>query len=81
MSAATRDASALFASALDLAVRVRRDLSELRRILDRVGSEGEADFVSEVEAEFEEFAAHLSDLKEKPARACTAPDSALQAVE
>lgn len=81
MDAATRDASALFASALDIAQRVRRDLSELRRIFDRVGSEGEADFVSEVEEEFDEFNAHLADLKEKRVSACAAPTGAHQALE
>lgn len=61
------DAGALLASASDIAVRVTRELLELRRILDRVGSEEESDFVDEIAGEFEEFEQHLVDLKEKRA--------------
>jgi ABC-type transporter Mla subunit MlaD len=66
-SAAARDAGALLATASDFAARVTRDLSELRRILDRAGSEEEADFVGEIAGEFEEFAQHLAALNEKRA--------------
>lgn len=65
--AATSDVGALLALAFDIAARVTRDLSELRRTLDRIGSEEEADFVGEIAGEFEEFEQHLAGLKEKRA--------------
>ncbi|WP_281931507.1 hypothetical protein [Methylocystis iwaonis] len=70
----------MFTSASDLARRVTRDLSELRRILDCAGLE-EADFVGEIAGEFEEFAQHLAGLNEKraglPSRALQSLSAAL----
>lgn len=66
-SAAARDAGALLAAASDFAARVTCDLSELRRVLDRAGSEEEADFVGEIADEFEDFTQHLVALNEKRA--------------
>ncbi|KAF2991135.1 hypothetical protein OGR47_02800 [Methylocystis sp. MJC1] len=61
------DAGDLLASASDIAVRVTRDLSDLRSILDRADAEEEADFVGEIAGEFEEFVQHLEGLNEKRA--------------
>lgn len=65
--APARDADTALATASDITRRVTRDLSELRSILDRAGSEEEADFVGEIAGELEEFELHLARLKEKRA--------------